>query len=232
MLTLSTRFCEDDFVGRKKARPAYHHGNLRAELIDCGLRLIQSKGIGALTLREIGNRLGVSRSAAYRHFADKAALLSAISEAGFIAFGDALETAKLAAAPDFASRMQAMGVAYVKFANEHRAHFEVMFGRPHEPGDHGSAAGERAFNILQHTIEEGQQSGDVRPGNPKLIARAVWAQIHGVSVLRLDTDPDAPHFPEFSFELLRTGLRPQGPETSAVRIPETPTRSADSPNAA
>jgi AcrR family transcriptional regulator len=229
MLTLSTPFCENDLVGRKKPRAAYHHGNLRTGLIDCGLRLIQSKGLGALTLREIGNRLGVSRSAAYRHFADKAALLAAISEAGFLAFGDALEAAKLAAAPDFTSRMQAMGVAYVKFANEHRAHFEVMFG---DPSGHPSAAGERAFNILQNTIEEGQRSGDVRPGDPKLIARAVWAQIHGVSVLRLDTDPDAPNFPEFSFELLRTGLKPPGPETSAVRIPETPTRSADSPSAA
>ncbi len=231
MLTLSTLFCEDEAVARKKPKNAYHHGNLRQALIESGLRLIQEKGIRALTLREIGSRLGVSRSAAYRHFADKAELLSAICEAGFIAFGDALEQAKCRAAPDFTSRMQAMGVAYVKFANDHRAHFEVMFSDSPDSDRAPSPAGDRAFRILQQTIEEGQQSGDVRPGDSKLIARAVWAQIHGISVLQLDRDPAAPHFPEFCFDLLQNGLKPQARETSALRIPETPSRSADSPSA-
>ena len=79
---------------------------------------------------QVGNRLGVSRSAAYRYFTDKAALLSAISQAGFIEFGNVLKAAKDGAPTDFASRMDAMGVAYVRFAREHRAHFEVMFGEP------------------------------------------------------------------------------------------------------
>jgi len=61
---------------------AYHHGNLRAALIQCGLELMERDGIHALTLRAIGEQLGVSRSAAYRHFKDKEALLSAIYEAG------------------------------------------------------------------------------------------------------------------------------------------------------
>src|SRR5277367_297584 len=116
-----------------RKRRAYHHGNLRAELIETSLELIEKKGIQALTLREIGARLGVSRSAAYRHFKDKAHLLGEICEAGFTEFADALQSARDAAKPDFASRFSAMGLAYVRFAAEHRAHFEVMFGQTWEP---------------------------------------------------------------------------------------------------
>jgi AcrR family transcriptional regulator len=206
MLTLSTPFCEHNVVTRKKPKPAYHHGNLRAELIDCGLRLIQEKGIRALTLREIGTRLGVSRSAAYRHFADKAALLSSISEAGFIEFGNALETAKFSTSDDFRSRLQAMGAAYLQFASEHRAHFEVMFGEPPEPGCPPSEAGARAFGILEQTIREGQERGEVRAGDSTVLARCVWAMVHGASMLQLDSAPGAPPFNDFSSEILMTGL--------------------------
>src|SRR5271170_2322431 len=141
-----------------RKRRAYHHGNLRAALIETSLELIEKKGVPALTLREIGARLGVSRSAAYRHFEDKAQLLAAISEAGFEQFADALELA----------RVSAMGLAYVRFAADHRAHFEVMFRPSDEP--RMSPAGARAFAILEDTVREGQQSGDVRAGDSTALA--------------------------------------------------------------
>src|SRR6202000_891710 len=102
MLTRSTSFWENFFV--------YHHGNLRAALIEEGLKLIAEKGPLALTLREIGSRLGVSRTAAYRHFAAKTALLNAICEAGFIEFGNALQQACEQAGPRFPARLTAMGL--------------------------------------------------------------------------------------------------------------------------
>jgi AcrR family transcriptional regulator len=166
---------------------AYHHGNLRAALIETGLQLIAEKGPLALTLREIGSRLGVSRTAAYRHFADKPALLDAIREAGFIEFGKALEQARENAGPQFAARMTAMGTAYVRFAREHSAHFQVMFGPAGaSPGPSSSAAGERAFGILLDTVKDGQQQGEVRSGDPMLLASVAWAMVHGISALRLD----------------------------------------------
>jgi AcrR family transcriptional regulator len=82
-------------VNQKKRKTDYHHGDLRAALIQCGSDLIEKKGIPALTMREIGKRLGVSRAAPYAHFADKAALLAAIREAGFIEFGKTIEAAKI-----------------------------------------------------------------------------------------------------------------------------------------
>jgi len=201
-------------------RRAYHHGNLRATLIESGLKLIEEKGVQALTLREIGARVGVSRSAAYRHFTDKAHLLDEIREAGFTLFADALAAARDSAHPDFASRLAAMGAAYVRFAAEHRAHFDVMFHSLDAGVGTGvdmearrqSAAGVRAFAILENTIREGQQSGDVRPGDPAALARLVWSLVHGISILRLEPDLDTlgadPRFTLFCTEILRAGLAP------------------------
>ncbi len=201
-----------------RARRRYHHGNLRQALIDAGLALIQEKGVAALTLREIGARVGVSRMAAYRHFADRAALLEAISDAGFVRFGDWLAEAKNSARPrpagereDFKSRMRGMAVAYVRFAAAHPAHYQVMFGAARDPGSPppGPAAA-RSFSILEDTIREGQAKGIVRTGNPTQLARAVWSMVHGISTLaatcRLGPDNSAEQFVLVCSDVLEDGL--------------------------
>src|SRR5262245_64004720 len=194
---------------KMKVRP-YHHGNLRAALIDAGLKLIEKKGVRSLTLREIGAHVGVSRMAAYRHFSDKADLLAAVREAGFAQFADALEKARSKAGNAFSARLKAMAVAYVRFAAEHPAHFEVMFSWSRNHPTQPSPGGARAFGILEQTIREGQLSGDVRPGDSVVLARLVWAQVHGISMLRLASDlkPQGAgtRFVEFCSELLETGL--------------------------
>src|SRR5499427_1675218 len=69
-------------AGRKSAKP-YHHGNLRRALLDEALRTIQMHGVEHLTLRTVGERLGVSRSALYRHFADTQSHLATVGKEGF-----------------------------------------------------------------------------------------------------------------------------------------------------
>jgi AcrR family transcriptional regulator len=211
MLTLSTHLCENSFM--KPVPAPYHHGNLRAALIEAGLKLIEEKGVRSLTLREIGIRVGVSRMAAYRHFSDKADLLNAICEVGFTQFADALEEACRAANPDAFSRLRAMALAYVRFAAEHRAHFEVMFGStrdPNVPGPPASEAGARAFGILEQTIRAGQEAGEIREGDSLQLARITWALVHGISMLGLEPDLSSAgagtKFVEFSSLALETGL--------------------------
>jgi AcrR family transcriptional regulator len=226
MLTMSTPMRDDLFMEektariQKKARGQYHHGNLRSALIDAGLKLIAKKGVHALTLREIGSRLGVSRMAAYRHFSDKADLLGAIREAGFSLFADALEAARQKAGKSCASRLKAMALAYVRFAAAHPAYYEVMFGwnvNRAEQNREASPAGASAFGILEETIRQGQETGEIRTGNSVFLARVVWAQVHGISMLRLATDltplatdltpnGDGTKFVEFSSGVLETGL--------------------------
>src|SRR5437016_3005395 len=67
---------------RKPAR-RYHHGDLRRALVQEAVHTIQAKGVDALTLRAVGQKLGVSRTALYRHFSDKSALLAAVAGEGF-----------------------------------------------------------------------------------------------------------------------------------------------------
>jgi len=188
---------------------------LREALIEAGLELIDKKGVQALTLREIGAAMGVSRMAPYRHFADKAGLLAAICDAGFVQFGEALEAAKARAGPDFKARLSAMALAYVRFAARHHAHYEVMFGSAPGLSDSlraGSQAAKRAFEILEQTIREGQSEGAVREGDTVALARAAWAQVHGISTLRLESDLSeqgaGTKFVLFCSELLEAGLAP------------------------
>jgi len=190
---------------RSDSRKVYHHGNLRDALINAGLQLIAELGVRALTLREIGARAGVSRTAAYRHFEDKSDLLAAISEAGFKQFADALEAARSGPHPNTASRLSAMALAYVQFATDHPAFIEVMFGSSlSAEAKARGVEGARAFQILERTIAEGQQSGEFCDGDPKLLAQGVWAQVHGVSMLGFGVG-----FVPFSSQLLMRGLIPR-----------------------
>ncbi len=176
----------------------YHHGNLREVLVAEGAKLIDEKGVNGLTLRDIGDRAGVSRTAPYRHFSDKAELLFAISEAGFTEFADALEAARDNNSKErFGARLEAMGRAYLKFAEERRAYYQVMFG---DNAVRGGPASQRAFGVLEGMIRSGQASGDVRPGDPATMAKVVWALVHGMATLRLDLDF------KLASDILRTGL--------------------------
>ena len=194
-------------------KKSYHHGNLRATLIEAGLALIAEKGVRALTLREIGAKVGVSRMAAYRHFADKAKLLAAIRAAGFEKFATALEAGRESGARDFKARLSGMGVAYVRFAREHEAYFEVMFGTP-PSGDleDKCEAEDRAFQILEETITEGQKKGELRAGDSRLMACALWSLVHGISALRMEQLPfatglDQDHFVMACSTFLLTGVQ-------------------------
>src|SRR5688572_6665988 len=136
-------------AARRRTRP-YHHGNLRRALLDEALATIRDQGVDGLTLREIGARLGVSRTALYRHFADKRALLTAVATEGFRTLREQLVTAWQEGGRGRAA-FQSMGVAYVRFAVANPAHYRVMFGgfvdpKAREPGLAAEAAG--AFQAL------------------------------------------------------------------------------------
>lgn len=197
MLTMST-LCDTlaavpEFPGprprpRRKPRHAYHHGHLRQALVDQAVRTIQDKGIEALTLREAGERLGVSRTALYRHFADKQALLAAVATEGFRAFGDALAAAWESGGRGRAGLLD-MGRAYVRFALGRPSHYRVMFGGflAHAKGDPGlRTVAERAFRVLVDAIVELQREELVRAGPAEELAVFVWSSTHGLAMLAID----------------------------------------------
>ncbi|MEZ5288353.1 MAG: TetR/AcrR family transcriptional regulator [Vicinamibacterales bacterium] len=172
----------------KKARNAYHHGNLRQALVDQAVATIGARGVEALTLREVGASLRVSRTALYRHFADKTALLAAVAAQGFRAFRDALQEGW-----DHGGRGRAgfigMGRAYFRFALAHPSHYRVMFGgfvtkAACDPGLEAEAGD--AFGVLAGAITELQGQGLVRAGDPMALGVYVWASTHGLAMLAID----------------------------------------------
>lgn len=201
---------------RKKRPDRYHHGDLGRALLQEALRTIESDGIEALTLRAIGERLGVSRTALYRHFADKPALLAAVGREGFRLLHHALATAW-----DSHGRgrdgFDAMGIAYVRFAAAHPAHYRVMFGRFIEScqkDDMFITEAKAAFQVLVASLVEQQQLGIVRADDPLLQARFVWAQVHGIAMLVIDgqlgdIDPHGEALNRYAVERMRDAIRAQ-----------------------
>ena len=100
----------------------YHHGDLRRALLAAAVEAITESGPAALSLRDLARRAGVSHAAPTHHFGDKAGLLTALAAEGFDLLAGALK-----AVPADRDTFLEVGVAYVRFAVEHRAHFEVMF---------------------------------------------------------------------------------------------------------
>jgi AcrR family transcriptional regulator len=173
---------------KKKRAGHYHHGDLRRALLEEALRTIQTAGVEQLTLRSVGQTLGVSRTALYRHFSDKQALLAAVGREGFrmlrLSLSDAWEQHGRGRAG-----FEAMGLAYVRFAVMHPSHYRVMFGRFIESCTKDAEfvqEARAAFQVLVDSLVEQQRAGLVRQDDPLLLARFIWSIVHGSSMLVID----------------------------------------------
>lgn len=197
----------------RKPADQYHHGDLRRALLGEALRTIQTRGVEHLTLRTVGSRLGVSRTALYRHFADKQALLAAVGLEGFRMLRLALSAARDGAG-DSRSGFEAMGTAYVRFAVTHSSHYRVMFGRfvessAKDAGFLGEATA--AFEVLVGSVVEQQRAGLVRLDDPQLLARFIWSIVHGIAMLAIDgqlgcVDEQSEALNRYAIQRIRTAI--------------------------
>lgn len=154
-------------------------------------------GPDAVVLREATRRAGVSPNAAYRHFADRRALLHAVSAAALGMTADRLE-AELAKVPPDGDpvangrlRLRAVGQGYIGFAREEPGLFRTAFSVPDDLSeaaspDKAGAGGRTPFQILSVVLDElaalGVLPADRRPG-AELIA---WSSVHGLGMLAID----------------------------------------------
>jgi AcrR family transcriptional regulator len=199
---------------RKKRSGRYHHGDLRRALLEEALRTIQADGVEQLTLRGVGEKLGVSRTALYRHFSDKQALLAAVGREGFRMLRLAL-TGAWEQHGRGRQGFEAMGLAYVEFAVRHPSHYRVMFGRFVEScGKDAEFVQEAAaaFQVLVDSLVEQQQAGLVRRDDPTLLARFIWAIVHGIAMLVIDgqlrgADEDGAALNRYAVERIRGAIR-------------------------
>ena len=172
----------------RKPPSRYHHGDLRRALLREAVETIGRDGVDALTLREVGRRLGVSRTALYRHFSDKASLLAAVARDGFQRFAADLRKAWTESGRDRRA-LDLMGVAYVRFAVTNPSHYRVMFGDFRDLCDKDpelQADAEASFDVLVQALVSLQQSGLVRRDDPRQLAQYIWAVVHGIAMLAIN----------------------------------------------
>jgi AcrR family transcriptional regulator len=189
---------------REAARPRYHHGDLPAALKRAAVMLIARHGVEGFSLREAAVAVGVSPSAAYRHFADKSALLREIARDAFAEMGQRFAAAMARVTGGGAraarARFLAQGEAYVAFALEQPERFQVMFG-PHGAaacqsvggGCEAGAAGDAGMTgeppvpgpgtALGHALDELLAAGVIDPARRAGAELLAWSSIHGLATL-------------------------------------------------
>jgi len=166
-------------------KDTYHHGDLRRALMDGALQVIADKGLAGLSLREVSTAAGVSHAAPYHHFADKAALLRSLGYEGLRLLDERMAAAESAAGDDPGERLLAIGHAYVVFAAETPAYFDVM-SSPEMTGPHGPEQQEEhgeTWERLVHAVVACQGAGQLPAGDPMVAAVGLWALVQGLAQL-------------------------------------------------
>lgn len=158
----------------------YHHGDLRKAVLSAAVEAIGESGPSALSLRDLARRAGVSHAAPAHHFTDKAGVLTAVAAEGFTLLADALRHAQQRGG------LLETGVAYVRFALDNRAYFEVMYRPDVYRADDPTvqAARARAAEVLY--AGTATVTGASPHANARLAGIAAWSLVHGFATLHLN----------------------------------------------
>jgi AcrR family transcriptional regulator len=162
--------------------------DLREKILEASLELISSRGIGGLSMREVARRLKVTHAAPYHHFKDRSEILAAIAVEGFRRLEHQMrQHVDWRSGP--VRRFEACGEAYVAFALESPAAFQVMFrpelaGRKHQARIDKASAG--AFQVLDEIVFQCRAEGYGRKLNAKALALTGWSVAHGLAALLID----------------------------------------------
>ncbi len=189
----------------EKSRRGYHHGNLRAALVEAALGLIERHGPNGFSFAEAARAAGVSAAAPYRHFKDRDALLTEIAKAGFERFADHLERALESGGPSPMRAFGAVTSAYLDFARLERAYFSAMFqsGVPATP--EVTEASERALAVLRRAAEGLVRHMPAAQRPPiHMMSYHIWALSHGIAEL-FGREETARRAPIAAQELLEAG---------------------------
>lgn len=183
--------------GLGSMRTTYRHGDLRKTLVAVGIELARQGGPDAVVLREATRQAGVAPNAAYRHFADRAALLAAVSDEAQAIVADRIEAAFEAipdtgdAAADARERLTAIGRSYVDFARTDPGLFRAAFTVPRdlatalEPPKAGSR-GRTPFELLGISLDALVEAGALPAERRPAAEFLAWSAVHGLAMLHLE----------------------------------------------
>lgn len=173
----------------KKTTKSYHHKNLYPALLEEAAKMIADDGVSSVTMRALGNRVGVSRSALYRHFQDKSDLLAAVAATGFSNLGNRIQVIVTDSPLPLEEQLEKLGEVYVRFALENPAQYRLMYGqesisRSNLPAL--KAAGDALFAMLRGVIRAFQEELGSAQQDTKALVYVAWSAVHGLASLLID----------------------------------------------
>jgi len=175
-------------------KTTYHHGNLKEEFLRLSFEFIHREDIDKLTLKILADATSTSRSAIYKHFSSKEALIKAIMEKGFEEFDDIIVPILTNKKEELDKRFFAAAHYYVDWARKNPNLYRLIFGKKyaHVREEFVTIRSEncKGFKALQALIEEGQQSGIIKKEDSFNQAIIVWASLHGLTSLIIDCFTD------------------------------------------
>lgn len=179
-------------------RGTYRHGDLRRALIEAGVALARDGGPTAVVLRETTRRAGVAPNAAYRHFANREDLLSAVRAEALAQAARHMEAARPARTDEdeaawARAALRAVGAGYLRFARQEpglfrtafAVQFEVGRDRPADPAAAGDT-GRNPFELLVDALDALERTGQLVPGQRSGAEFLAWSAVHGMALLALD----------------------------------------------
>lgn len=177
---------------------AYHHGNLRQTLLNAAVLLAEEVGTERLSLRELARRVGVAPSAPYRHFASRKALLTAVAEEATERLRIGMVTGVAAQRQHGLEQLQALGEAYLRWAEQYPMHFRVVSAR--DQIDYATASGmvqrnQELRDMTVQAVQLAQQQGAAQTFDPQTLAVLARATVYGLA--RMQTDG---HFAQWGLD--------------------------------
>jgi AcrR family transcriptional regulator len=175
-----------------RTRTTYHHGDLRNALLAAGAELAEVAGPDAVTIRAVAAKVGVSPTAAYRHFADHAELLEAVRQHAMDRLSDSMRRYLRRVPPSDAAalaalnRFTATGRGYLHFALTEPGLFRTAFATGHKtlaPPQPGSGG---PFDMLTDALDDLVAVGYLAPEHRPLAEIAAWSAVHGLADLLIE----------------------------------------------
>jgi AcrR family transcriptional regulator len=165
-------------------RKPFHHGNLRAALLDRAQVVLRKRGLDALSLRELAREAGVSHAAPHKHFADRGALLDALAERGFAQLAALLGDAAAREPDDFRRALHATASAYIEFAVAEPALLDLMFAaKVDHPSDAVRSAVTYQLETLLSIGARGVAAGVFAEADVERLILVLSGSVQGISAL-------------------------------------------------
>ncbi|MEM8539330.1 MAG: TetR/AcrR family transcriptional regulator [Pseudomonadota bacterium] len=168
-------------------KSGYHHGDLRAQLLNAVRLLVEEKGAENFSIAEAARKAGVSSAAPYRHFKDKPQILKALVLETMGGMAARMQEAIAPYPVGSIERVNALGACYIRFAREHPGMFRLVFGisESHDGDEDLGGRGQQVFGIVIKAVAD-YLGVDAESEEATRRAYMLWTVVHGHSWLTID----------------------------------------------